>query len=202
MTDTTEEQFFLLLDPEWLPEDEEDVPPFEAVVGMWPLDADGSPGRFRSNPEYRPVTDNSPSDPIDALLRLAMRGDAEIEQLQLVLRDCLMDQAMNGDGRPLIVRFDDHPCAIVATSTPHRDRIASPDWRRAGLDEVVAALADGTDLLFNPGGPAAVRLTGDFVRATVTMDEDELAGARATFRRDGGLDGGTGEDTRGRADAG
>jgi len=168
---TDEESVILLLDPEWRAEDDLDLPPFEAVVGLWPLGADGAAGPFRSNPEYRPVNENSPSDPVDALLRLALRGDAEVEHLRIVLRDCLMDQAMNGDGRPLIGRSaDDVPCAIVATSTPHRDRIASPDWRRAGLAEIVAALPDGTDLLVNPGGPAAVRLTGDFLRATVTTE--------------------------------
>jgi hypothetical protein len=149
-------------------------------VGMWPLAEDGSVGRFRSNPEYRPVNEDSPSDPIDALLRLTMRGDAAVEQLQLVLADCLVDQAMNGDGRPLISRSaDDVPCAVVATSTPHRARIVSPDWRRAGLDEVVAQLPAGTDVLINPGGPAAVRLTGDFLRAT-TMDRDTRGRADAT----------------------
>lgn len=166
-----DENFILLTDPEWQAEDELDTPPFEAVVGLWPVAEDGSVGPFRSNPEYRPVSADSPSDPIDALLRLTLRGDAEVEQLQLVLRDCLVDQAMNGDGRPLISRSDDGvPCAIVATSTPHRWRTAAPDWRRVGLAELVAGLTDGVDVLLNPGGPAGVRLTGEFLRATAAMD--------------------------------
>ncbi|GAA2491437.1 hypothetical protein Ahu01nite_028810 [Winogradskya humida] len=181
-----EESVFLLMDPEWQPVDDADTPPFEAVVGLWPLAADGAVGRFRSNPEYQPTNENSPSDPIDALLRLALRGDAEMEQLQLVLRDSLVDQAMNGDGRPLIGKSpDDVPCVILSTSTPHRRRIASPDWRRAGLEDVVATLPDGVDVLLNPGGPATVRLTGEFIRATVDMNDDELEAARAAFRPDG-----------------
>ena len=168
-----DEDFILLIDPEWQAEDDLDTPPFEAVVGLWPLEPDGSAGPFRSNPDYRPVTENSPSDPVDALLRLTLRGDAEVEHLQVVLRDCLVDQAMNGDGRPLITRSADGvPCAVVATSTPHRSRIVSPDWRRVGLPALVADLPDGMDLLLNPGGPAAVRLTGDFVRATAAIDRE------------------------------
>nr|WP_067494858.1 type VII secretion system-associated protein [Actinoplanes sp. TFC3] len=183
-----EDSFFLLMDPEWLPEHEGDTPPFESVVGLWPLAGDGSVGRFRSNPQYRPVNENSPSDPVDALLRLTVRGDAGMEQLQLVLRDSLVDQAMNGDGRPLIGKSPDGvPCVVIATSTPHRERIASPDWRRADLDEVVAALPDQVDVLLNPGGPATVRLTGDFIRATAAMKDDELTAARTSFRSEGDI---------------
>lgn len=215
--DTAEESYFLLMDPEWAPDDELETPPFEAIVGLWPLAEDGSVGRFRSNPDYRPVNENSPSDPLDALLRLTMGGDAEVEQLQLMLRDCLVDQAMNGDGRPLIGKSpDDVPCAIVATSTPHQARIAAPDWRRSDLDEVAASLSDGMDLLVNPGGPASVRLTGDFIRATAAMSEDEVSAARAAFRpedqitivpADEGHDaevvrGEQDDESRGRADAG
>ncbi|MGA5300889.1 type VII secretion system-associated protein [Nucisporomicrobium flavum] len=166
-----EENVILLTDPEWRGADDVDAPPFEAVVGLWPVEPDGSVGPFRSNPDYRPVSEESPSDPVDALLQLTLRGDAEVEHLQLVLRGCLVDQALNGDGRPLLSRADDDVlCAIVATGAPHRARIASPDWRQVGLAELVAALPDGVDLLVNPGGPAGVRLTGDFVRATAAMD--------------------------------
>ncbi|AGL14091.1 type VII secretion system-associated protein [Actinoplanes sp. N902-109] len=185
-SEAPEESFFLLMDPEWQPVDDADTPPFEAVVGLWPLAGDGTVGRFRSNPEYRPVNENSPSDPVDALLRLALRGDAEMEQVQLILRDSLVDQAMNGDGRPLIGKSpDDVPCVILTTSMPHRLRVASPDWRRAGLEDVVAALPAGVDVLLNPGGPASVRLTGEFVRATAGMSDEELAAARAAFRPEG-----------------
>ncbi len=183
-----DDSFFLLMDPHWQPKNDDDVPPFEAIVGLWPLTDDGSVGQFRSNPEYRPVHENSPSDPIDALLRLASLGDAELEQVQLILRDSLVDQAMNGDGRPLIGRApDDVLCVIVTTSNPHRERVAAPDWRRVNLSDVVAMLPDAVDMLVNPGGPASVRLTGDFIRATVAMDDAELAAARSAFRTDGDL---------------
>ncbi|MET0495260.1 MAG: type VII secretion system-associated protein [Actinoplanes sp.] len=172
-----QEEFMLLIDPEWQT-DEEDEPPFEAVIGMWPVGPDGTPGRFRSNPEYVPRFADSPSDPVDALLHLATGGEAQAVQLQAVLRDATFDLAMNGDGRPLIVRSpDDVLCVIVATSAPHRQRVPCPDWQTVDLDELSALTAGDYDALFNPGGPAPVRLAADFLRTTVALDEAGLAAA-------------------------
>ncbi|MFE0022036.1 type VII secretion system-associated protein [Amycolatopsis sp. NPDC059021] len=181
MTDTTEnsgpaENWFLLMDPAWGPRSENDAPPIEAVVGLWPVE-EGKVGKFRANPEYVPADRNSPSDPLDAVLRLVLQGRAEAEHIQLMLRDSLFDIAMNGDSRPLVTRSpDDIPCVVVATGEPHRQRISSPGWRRIGLDDLVVLLADGVDVLFNPAGPAAVRLTGDFMRETLGMSDEQAAG--------------------------
>ena len=140
--------FPLLIDPEWA----DGEPPFEAVVGVW------ADGRFRSNPEYRPRFPESPSDPVDAVLRL---GDTA--QLRAVLEDATFELAMNGDGRPLVVRSpDDRPGLIVATSAPHRERVPAPAWRTIGLDE----LPGEHDVLVNPGGPAPVRLAASFFLGT------------------------------------
>lgn len=180
MTETTEnagpmENWFLLMDPEWSPSSENEAPPIEAIVGLWPVE-EGKLGKFRANPEYLPADENSPADPVDAVLRLVLQGRAEAEHIQLMLRDSLFDIAMNGDGRPLVTKSpDDIPCVVVATGEQHRRRINSPDWRRIDLDELVVLLADGVDVLFNPGGPASVRLTGDFMRETLMMDDEQVA---------------------------
>ncbi|GLY00692.1 type VII secretion system-associated protein [Actinoplanes sp. NBRC 101535] len=160
------DDFLLLIDPAWA--DEDGDPPFEAVIGMWPVEADGAMGRFRSNPEYFPRFEDSPSDPVDALLRLALDGEVEMAQLRTVLRDSTFDLAMNGDGNPLVDRSpDDVRCVIVATSAPHRQRVAAPDWRLVDLDQLLVITADeGYDALVNPGGPAPVRLAADFLRQT------------------------------------
>ncbi|WBB80449.1 type VII secretion system-associated protein [Micromonospora sp. WMMD882] len=182
MTDEPDGHYFLLMDPQWQREDET-VPPLRSVVGLWPVTVDGAVGAFRANPEYVPLSPGSPTDPVDALLRLAARGDARVEQLQLVLRDTLVDLAMNGDGRPLLVRSpDDVPCVVVATAAAHQGRVPAPDWRRVELAELVERLADGVDVLINPGGPAAVRLTGDFLRHTLLLAGDELAALHDRFR--------------------
>lgn len=193
MTETTDdteakgplENWFLLMDPSWRPATENDPPPIEAVVGLWPVEEEGKLGKFRANPEYVPTDENSPSDPLDAVLRLVLQGRAEAEHIQLLLRDTLFDIAMNGDGNPLITKSpDDILCVIVATGEPHRRRLASPDWRRIDLGELIELLADGVDVLFNPAGPAAVRLTGDFMRDTLELDEEQVAGLYAKSNQD------------------
>ncbi|SER52123.1 hypothetical protein SAMN04488000_109276 [Lentzea albida] len=196
MTDTTEdtgdsgplENWFLLMDPAWAPSEEDELPPAEAVVGLWPVEADGRVGRFRANPDYVPADEHSPTDPLDAVLRLVLHGGAEVEHIQLMLRDCLFDIAMNGDGKPLVVQSpDDIACVVVATAEPHRRRVSSPQWRRIDLDELVMLLADGVDVLFNPGGPASVRLTGDFMRETFMMSDDEVSAVHERFRQESGV---------------
>jgi hypothetical protein len=149
----------LLTDPEW-PEPDE-----RAVIGMWPLRPDGSLGPFRSNPSYRPRFENSPTDPLDAVIRLFLEGEVELEQLREMLDDSVVGLALNGDGRPLLLRSpDDQLCVVVATSSPHRSRVFSPGWRDVTPDELVSMLPDEADLLVNPGGPGWVRLSGDLVR--------------------------------------
>ncbi|MFC3456272.1 type VII secretion system-associated protein [Amycolatopsis speibonae] len=168
------ENWVLLMDLGWEPEKEDQQPPIEAVVGMWPIE-DGKAGKFRANPGYVPADENSPTDPLDAALRLVLRGQGEIEQVQLILRDSLFDIAMNGDGRPLVMRSPDEiPCVVIATGEPHRQRVSSPDWRRIDLAGLVELLAEGVDVLFNPGGPAMVRLNADFMRLSLDMDEEVI----------------------------
>ncbi|EQD82667.1 hypothetical protein A8924_5865 [Saccharopolyspora erythraea NRRL 2338] len=185
----SETNWFLLIDPSWQPESEDDSPPPEVVVGGWPVDEEGAAGPFRANPGYRPSDENSPSDPFDAVLRLAVEGGVDTTHVQLLLRDSLFDVAMNGDGRPLIVNSpDDVACVVVASSAPHRARIDSPAWDRADLGMLAELLGDDYDVLFNPGGPAAVRLTGDFLRRTLAMEEDEVAELYQRFQAVDGID--------------
>ncbi|NMO56928.1 type VII secretion system-associated protein [Actinoplanes sp. TBRC 11911] len=149
----------LLTDPEW------DEPDERAVIGIWPLREDGTTGPFRPNPGYVPRFENSPTDPIDAAVRLAMHGEVEIEQLRELLADSEFWLAFNGDGRPLLVRSPDEVlCVVVATSAVHRDRLFAPDWRTVELFELRAVLPDDADVLVNPEGAAWVRLSGGLIR--------------------------------------
>ncbi|MEV4703723.1 type VII secretion system-associated protein [Actinoplanes sp. NPDC049316] len=184
------ENYFLLMDPDWRPRPEDEVPPIEAVIGLWPLTADGSLGSFRSNPDYVPRDEDAVTDPLDAMLRLAMEGRMQADQLQLMMRDSLFEVALNGDGRPLIVRSpDDVRCVVVATSVPQLRRISSPDWQRTDLTGVVSLLPDEVDVLFNPGGPVPFRLTGDFLRETMIMSDEDVAAAYEAFRAEHADDG-------------
>jgi hypothetical protein len=170
------ENWVLLMDPAWRPASAEETPPAAAVVGLWPVE-DGVIGKFRPNPAYA----GEGTDPLDIVLRLMLDGQAETWRVQLMLRDSLYDVALNPDGRPLVTKSpDDVPCVVVVTGEPHRKRLRVPDWQRVDLLELVELLADGVDALFNPGGPASVRLTGDFLRETTLLgDEDFPAAAEA-----------------------
>lgn len=178
MTDETFENYFVVTDPAWEPEPDSDLPPIEAVIGVWPVAQDGSVGRFRPNPDYFPSDVDSPTDPLDALIRLTAAGEADAGQLQLILRQSLFDIAMNGDGRPMLQPSpDDVLCVLLASSGSHRRDVNLPLWQRCDLETLVALLADGVDVLVNPGGPAMTRLSGDFVRAAFMASDEELGEA-------------------------
>lgn len=176
----TAEAFYLLLDRG--PESADAQPSPDAVMGLWPVHSDGTVGRFRGNPEYRPRDESAPSDPIDALLRLVVGDRTQVPRLRLVLRDSMFEVAMNGDGRPLIMRSpDEQLCVVMATSAPHRDRVWSPGWRRVGIDELAGLLAEGFDVFVNPGGLSAVRLSAEFIRQTAEMSDADIAAAARTI---------------------
>ncbi|PKW00240.1 hypothetical protein ATK30_0335 [Amycolatopsis echigonensis] len=182
------ERWYLLLDPHWTPVEEDGTPPIEAVAGAWPVGADREVGLFQPNLDFAPVDANLPTDPIDAVLRELAEGRGEPEQVQVLLRECLVFQAMNGDGRPLVMDAPDGlPCVVLATAAPHLARIDSPAWRRVDLADLVERLGRGIDVLFNPDGPAAVRLAGDFVRAGLTMSDEEAAVYEPFTGTEGGL---------------
>jgi len=168
------EDYIVLLDPAWSAGDSGE-PPVEAVAGLWPVRADGTLGRFRSNPDYRPVDPDAPTDPIDAALRDLAYADSSVEQLQVVLRDSLLELALNGDDRPLVVRSpDDALCAVVVSAEPHRRRVAAPLWARVTIEEVAERLPAGADVLVNPDGPAAMRLTADFIRRAAAFTDQDV----------------------------
>lgn len=171
------EDYVLLLDPAWSPDDGGE-PPVEAVAGLWPMSEDGTLGRFRSNPDYRPTDPDAPTDPIDGALRDLAYQRSSVERLQVMLRDSLVELALNGDDRPLLVRSpDDVMCAVVVSAEPHRQRVAAPRWARVTIEEVAELLTGGTDLLVNPDGPAAMRLTADFVRRAAALTERDVTDA-------------------------
>ncbi|RZU53489.1 hypothetical protein EV385_5418 [Krasilnikovia cinnamomea] len=154
-----------------------------AIVGRWPVSGDGSIGPFRNSPDYRPRDDTSVTDAVDALLRLAGQSPTATGTLQMLLRVAPFDLAMNGDGRPLVTRSpDDVPCVVVVTSAAHRRRVNPPGWRRVDLVALVTLLADGVDVLFNPAGAMLFRLTGDFIRETMMMTDEDAATAFEALR--------------------
>jgi len=134
----------------------------------------------QEHPDYAPRDESPATDPLDAVLRLAMSGRAAAEELQLVLRESRFEIAMTGGAHPMIARSpDDVPCVVVATSAPHQARVNARAWRQGDLEDVVQLLADGVDVLINPRGPGSARLTGDFIRETLMLSDEEPAAVPA-----------------------
>ena len=157
--------WLLLTDTEWAPEFGED-PPSERVLGGWATWADGSWGRFRANPAYEPATPDSPTDPVDAVLRMLVRDGRGADELMSVLEDTALEIALDADGVALVAEAPDgKPSVLVATATLHRDLVQADGWRATDMHEIADALPDsGVDVLLNPNSPASMRLDADVFR--------------------------------------
>lgn len=161
------DNWLVLLDPKWRPGGQDEQPPPNAVVGGWMLDADDKPGPFQPNPNYVPGDDETPTDPIDALLRLVMRGENVGDQLLPTVRDGVVEIAVDEEDQPLVSPAPDGVlCVLVATAPVQRSLSTLERWWPvvgARLPEVVP---DGVDILLNPDGPAPFRLSADALRAS------------------------------------
>lgn len=140
-------------------------------------------------------------DPLDALLRTAAREAPPVELVQLLLRDAVLDVALDERGEPLVVYSPDNAlCLIVATSTPQRDLAPAPGWRRADLLDLITLLDDGVDVLVNPYGPVVARISGDDIRGAWLLDDDAVERARVLLpARLDGLSGQPSPDLRAEA---
>ncbi|WP_436535575.1 type VII secretion system-associated protein [Actinoplanes sp. HUAS TT8] len=175
--------YLLMMDPDWTPGPDDEVPPVTAMAGSWPVGSDGDIGGFRPNPDYRPADPDAPADPLDALLRTAVTEAPPVELVRLLLRDTMVDVACDEHEHPLVVYSPDHAlCLIVATSAPQRDIVPVAGWLRTDLLGLAGLLDDGVDVLVNPYGPVPARITGDDVRAAYLLAGDELAAARDLLR--------------------
>ncbi|MFE0022031.1 type VII secretion system-associated protein [Amycolatopsis sp. NPDC059021] len=173
MSEATEQnQVVALVDPEWTVTEEVPEPPIESVVGVWPLLPDGDRGLFLPNPAYRPSTPDSPLDPVDAVLGLISRGEADAELLPDLLRGAVLAVAVDEEGVAIVRPAPDGvPSALVTTSFGHRDRVTATDWLPMTLPDLAEALPPhGVDVLLNPGAPTSMRLLADAVRAAAAEE--------------------------------
>lgn len=158
------DQWVLLVDPAWQPGDDAEAPPREAVAGGWLAHADGSIGRFEPNPGYEPSGPDSPTDALDAALRVG----ADFDRIAAVFRTTTFSVAVDGSGRPMIAPSPDGvSCLLVASAVAHQRRVRAAGWLTVEAT-ALAALADKTDVLLNPGAPSCTRLPAETVRDMVT----------------------------------
>lgn len=162
-------QWIFLIDPAWHAPAEGVRPPAEAVVGAWLVDADGSYGGFHANAGYVPSNPDSPTDPVDATLRLVASGEADVEALLATLRDATIGVAIDQHVSPVIdLSPDGVPSVLVTTAPLHRRRVRIEEWTEVPAARLGEWLPEqGVDVLLNPGAPTSVRLNAEAFRRAV-----------------------------------
>ncbi|GAB2649105.1 hypothetical protein GCM10027271_03390 [Saccharopolyspora gloriosae] len=172
-TDTGRDQWALLVDPGWQPEDEDAEVPESAIVGAWLVEADGTTRTFRANHLFQPSSPDVPTDPVDAELKLVLRGESDTASLLGTLRPAELWIAVDEQGAAIVTPApDDVPSVLVATAPVQAQQLEVPGWQEIGATELAAELpADGVDVLLNPGGAASVRIGAQEFRDAVA-DED------------------------------
>lgn len=127
-------------------------------------------------------TPGASADPLDTLLRTAVE-QPPLDLVQLLLRDAVLDVALDDRGKPLVVYSPDNAlCLIVTTGAAQRDLVPAAGWQQTDLLGLITLLDDGVDVLANPYGPVAARIHGDDVRGAWLLDNDALEQARAKLR--------------------
>jgi hypothetical protein len=129
------------------------------VVGGW-LVIDGVVGRFEPNPDYEPLTPESPTDPVDAALRMAADGEVDTDALFAVIRESEFGVALDEHQRPLIAPAPDDVLSLLVTTAPaHRGRVRAEAWQVVNAAELAGMLAEHeVDALVNPGASTSTRL--------------------------------------------
>jgi hypothetical protein len=155
----SDDQWVFLVDPAWQPAADGVSPPVEVVVGGW-LVVGEEIGRFEPNPGYEPATPDSPTDPVDAVLRLAADGEVDTDLLFAVIREQEFGVALDECRRPVVAPApDDVPSLLVTTAPAHRGRVRAEAWLVVDAGELAALLAEhGVDALVNPGACTSTRL--------------------------------------------
>lgn len=164
------DEWIFMIDPAWQPTEDDREPPVEAVVGGWFVDEDGVTGMFRPNPAYEPSLPDLPTDPVDAMLQLVARGEAEGDEVLSVLGDVIYGVALDERGGLAVAPAPDEVLSVLVTTAPaHRARVDVPGWEEMTVGELADLLPDeGIDVLLNPGAPTSMRLVAGAVKDLVT----------------------------------
>lgn len=98
------------------------------------------------------------TDPTDAVVRLVACGERPVDTVIPTLRDAYVDVATTAEGQLLVGPASDGvECVAVATAGVQRRWMPFEHWRAVTVEELVAVLPDGVDILLNPFGAALTR---------------------------------------------
>lgn len=151
--------WLVLLDPNWRAPEPDAQPPVEVIAGGWMLDENGRTGPFQPNPKYVPGDATTPSDPTDAVLRMIADGEPLGEQLIATIRDSIVFIACDAHNAPLVDTSPDGvPCVLIATAEIHKRRVSADYWWPVQGTTLSDIAPPGTDILLNPGSSTQFRM--------------------------------------------
>lgn len=152
------------VDPMYDPSGE--VPPF-AVIGAWQVDAQGEPGAFQYNPNYRPSPVSlgwpRPTDPVEASLQLAASGHGPDEAVPGALAAATV--YLPDEGADIAVYTDADGRFVPVLTHPDHAPANVPRLRPVNGAELARLLPPDLALKLNPGGRVSVRVPVSDVRA-------------------------------------
>lgn len=146
------------------------VPPY-AILGAWPVDADGRPGPFQHNPNYRPSPASLglpvPTDAVEAAMQLAATGHGSDGDVVRLLAGATVYLISDGPGaEPGITLYADDEGRFVPVLTDARHAPATaPGLRAVPCRALLDALPADVALKLNPGSRVSVRIPSEDVRA-------------------------------------
>lgn len=149
--------WFILPAPSWEPDGPAAMPPPEGIVGGW-LVENGTIGPFEPNPGYLPE-EGTPSDPIDALLRLISTGEELGDELVATICRSIVEIGCGTDALPLIGTAPDGAhCVVVATAAVQKETTDVDTWMRVLGSDLPKIVPPGVSIMLNPSGAAPFRL--------------------------------------------
>ncbi|MFE7802585.1 type VII secretion system-associated protein [Nocardia sp. NPDC057440] len=138
-------------------------PPPEAIVGRWIVDQNGNVGPFQPNPDYLPTDDATPTDPLDAILRLIAEGDQQlIDEFVSTLCHSIVEVGCDKHNRPVTsVMPDDTVCIVIVTAQAQKVGVEVDHWWPMVGSDLPEIAPAGTGILFNPNGCTSLCLVAD-----------------------------------------
>ncbi|MET8800732.1 type VII secretion system-associated protein [Nocardia sp. NPDC004568] len=157
------EDWVVQVDPRWEPAEPSQEPPSSMILGGWMLEGDIA-GPFQPNPEYRPAGDDSPCDPVDAVVRRVGAGEDGVGVADVVsaVGNSMVDVGCDEHDEPLIGAAPDGvACIVVATAAVYRRAVDVERWNPILGESLLQVVPPDVDIMLNPEGPAPFRLRAE-----------------------------------------
>jgi hypothetical protein len=157
-------EWLVLTTPRWEPSTpSQKQPPPEAIVGGWMVDENGSVGPFQPNPDYLPADAATPTDPLDAILRLIAGGEQQlVDEFVSMLCHSIVEIGCDEHNQPgVTIMPDDILCVVIATSPTQKLGVEVDRWWPVVGSDLPEIVPGGVGILLNPNGCAPLCLVSD-----------------------------------------